>query len=311
MAKKLKVINISGWGRNGSTILGSILGQSEGFFFAGELRNIWKQSLINNRMCGCGVALRDCKTWDSIFEIAFSGIGNINPEKILKLSDKLTRYRCILNILFPFGKSEFLADQKEFINTMSSLLHGIQNQTNCKVIVDITKNSLYGYYLSQISDVDLYTIHLIRDPRGIAYSRKKEKIQPDSSQTVYMEKYSPFKSSLLWVVRNFLTELLLSKDPKKYLRISYFDFSNEPRKMVDQILQFIDEPKAQTPFSSEKEVLLGENHSVWGNPSRFNKGTVQIKPDLEWTSKLSKKDKLISTLVSLPLLPKYGYKIIT
>lgn len=311
MTKKLKVINISGWGRNGSTILGSILGQNEGFFFAGELRNIWKQSLINNRMCGCGVALRDCKTWDSIFEVAFSGINNIEPKKILKLSDKITRYRCIFNILFPFGKSEFLSTQKEFTTIMGKLLLGIQNHTNCKVIVDITKNSLYGYYLSQISDVDLYTIHLIRDPRGIAYSRKKEKIQPDSNQTVYMEKFSPFKSSLLWVVRNLLTELLLSKDPKRYLRVSYSDFANEPKKTADQILEFIDEPQSKTPFISEKEVLLEGNHSVWGNPSRFNKGHVQIKPDLEWTTKLGKADKFISTIVSLPLLPKYGCKIIT
>ena len=76
-----------------------------------------------------------------------------------------------------------------------------------------------------------------------------------------------------------------------------------------KILNFIDEPEAKTPFISKDEVVLNTNHSVWGNPSRFNKGNVTIKPDMEWTNKLSKADKLISTFVTLPLLSKYGCKI--
>ena len=52
---RIKILNITGWGRSGSTILGSILGEIEGFFYAGEIRNIWNRVLLENRLCGCGV----------------------------------------------------------------------------------------------------------------------------------------------------------------------------------------------------------------------------------------------------------------
>ena len=84
MKQKLKVLNITGWGRSGSTILGSILGSCKDFFFGGELRNIWKLSLLDNRLCGCGVPLKECSFWKKVFNSAFGSIDNVDAKQVLK-----------------------------------------------------------------------------------------------------------------------------------------------------------------------------------------------------------------------------------
>ena len=51
----VKVVCIIGWCRNGSTILGNVLGEVPGFFHAGELHFLWKNAAGKgaNQSCGC------------------------------------------------------------------------------------------------------------------------------------------------------------------------------------------------------------------------------------------------------------------
>jgi len=51
---RTRVLYILGWGRSGSTVLGNILGEIDGFFSAGELHYLWERSLVEGRACGCG-----------------------------------------------------------------------------------------------------------------------------------------------------------------------------------------------------------------------------------------------------------------
>ena len=306
---KLKVLNIIGWGRSGSTILGNVLGNCEGFFFGGELRNIWKQSLLKNRLCGCGVPLKECVFWNKVFNEAFGDLNNVNVQKIVNELNSSSRSRYALVKRMPFGTEYFQTGTKIAREEIKKLFLAIKTITKCEVIVDATKAPLYSYLLSLIDELDVYVIHLIRDPRGIAYSRKKKKIQPDSQNTIYMEQFNPFTSSCLWNVRNLLAESLWKNKNSRYLMIRYEDFANEPRKIVNDILDFISEENSKRPFVSDRMVQLGINHSVWGNPSRFKKGEVELQLDDEWKNKLSPFDKVISTLCTLPLLVKYGYRV--
>ena len=55
---RVKVLYIAGPGRSGSTVLGNVLGEIEGFFHGGELNFIWEHNLIENRLCSCGAPAR-------------------------------------------------------------------------------------------------------------------------------------------------------------------------------------------------------------------------------------------------------------
>lgn len=307
--KKIKILNISGWGRSGSTILGSVFGSCKDFFFGGELRNIWKLSLLKNRLCGCGIPFKECDFWKKVFEHGFGGVDNVNAEQVAEKIRLACHSRFAPLQFLPFAGKDF----KTFalsLGEVEQLFTSICELTNCKIIIDTTKPPLYGYLLSLMDKLDVYTVHLIRDPRGVAYSRKKKMIQPDKEKILYLEQYNSFYNAFRWNERNLLSEYLWKKNKDKYLMVRYEDFVENPKAIISKILTFISESQSSIPFISNNEINLETNHSVWGNPSRFKVGRVELKADNEWKSKLNIFDRSISTTCTFPLLLKYGYKVI-
>ena len=58
----LTILCITGWCRNGSTIIGNVLNEVPGVFHVGELHFLWKNSVGRgaNSSCGCGLNLAKC-----------------------------------------------------------------------------------------------------------------------------------------------------------------------------------------------------------------------------------------------------------
>ena len=67
----LRVVCVLGWCRNGSTILGNVLGEVPGFFHTGELHFLWKNAAGRgaNHWCGCGEPLTGCPLWSQIIPL--------------------------------------------------------------------------------------------------------------------------------------------------------------------------------------------------------------------------------------------------
>lgn len=53
--------------------------------------------------------------------------------------------------------------------------------------------------------------------------------------------------------------------------------------------------------------MLHPNHIVAGNPSRFTTGSVTLRVDDEWRSRLPRRDQLLVQLATGPLMMRYGY----
>lgn len=73
----LTLIYITGAGRSGGTLLGRLLDQVEGMFYAGELRQIWRPGL-EQRLCACGSSIGACDFWQAVFQRAW-GLGRARP----------------------------------------------------------------------------------------------------------------------------------------------------------------------------------------------------------------------------------------
>ena len=91
--------------------------------------------------------------------------------------------------------------------------------------------------------------------------------------------------------------------------LRYEDFVAEPQKALARVLELVGEEAAPRPRVVEHKVKLGVNHNVWGNPSRFRTGTVEIRPDREWAYRMKPGDKKLIGLLTLPLLVRYGYPL--
>jgi len=307
---KIKVLYITGWGRSGSTLLDNILGQIEGFFCVGELRFIWERNFIENRLCGCGVRFLDCEVWRQVLDTAFGSIEHINVHEMVSLCQK-ARTRHLPLLLIPQGRQLAGTYLRKYLNNVEKLYRAIHSCTNSRVIIDSSKFPSYGCLLGMIPAIDLHVVHLIRDARAVAYSWwQRRKVEPDRAKHPYMERHHPIKSSLLWNSWNATAEIFWRHTPVHYMALRYEDFIDKPRESTEQILSLVGEHDLQLPFVNEREVKLGFNHTVSGNPNRFRTGTVRLRRDEEWMSRMTLSNRVLVTLLTWPLLMKYKYPLL-
>ncbi len=308
---KVKVLYIAGFGRSGSTILGNVLGEIEGFFHGGEFNFIWERNLIENRLCGCGAPFDECEVWGSVLERAFGEVGGVDAQEMVRLQASGTRTRHIPLMFSARGRRMLTSRLGKFMARLQKLYEAVQETTGSRVIVDSSKLPAYGYVLGMTPGIELYVVHLVRDPRAVAYSWLRKKPQLDTAEPVHMYRMSTVKSSLLWDAWNASSEALWRGSSGRYMRLRYEDFVKEPRRALKGVLGMLHEDTRQIPFVDEQSVKLGVSHTVSGNPNRFQTGGVRLRPDDEWASRMRLRDKILVTLLTFPLLSRYGYVIAT
>ena len=279
----------------------------EQFFFVGELPEIWKIGVLENRYCACGKRFRECELWQEVFQRAFGGIDVIDAERMVRYRESGTRNRHIPQILFSKSRKRLFIQMDYYLHNLKKLYIAIHEVTNCKVIVDSSKWPAYGRMLAEIPEINMYLIHLIRDARAVVYSwQRQQELQPFTDEPMPRSPLGHLDSTKQWVVGNLATELFWNKDPS-YKRLTYEDFVSNPNKSLEQILCMLNICNWTTPVDEHNFVNLQSNHALWGNPTRFQKGNTKIQIDNEWSSKMDKKNKFIVTLLTAPLLYKYGY----
>jgi hypothetical protein len=297
-ASKIKVLYIAGWGRSGSTILNDILGQIEGFFSVGEARYIWDHGLIANWPCGCGVPFKECAVWQKVLDEAFGGANCVSAHTLCSLRERVRTSHLPL-ILLPGGESWLMSRLGEYPASLERLYRAIQTTIGCRVIVDSSKFPSYAWVLETIPGIDLYIVHLIRDPRGVAYSWR--------SKAALLGYHSPVDSSLHWSIWNLALEALGRHSSQQYLIVRYEDFVDKPQETIERVLDLVQERAAHLPFVTGQEVQLSTNHTVAGNLSRFQTGLVRLQLDDEWRMRIRPSDRFTVTALTWPLLRKYGY----
>ncbi len=301
---RIKVLYLAGWGRSGTTLLSNILGEVDGFFSPGEIWNLWQRGLVDNRICGCGKPFLDCEFWSTVLEKAFGDLSQLDINRVLAEKDKLRNLEILMSML-PGGKQHLDTKLQGFLPYIRHLYEAIQQVSDCRVIVDASKIPINAYLLANLPNVELYILHIVRNPHAVAYSWMTT-THYDPLKSMYMDRFSPVHSTLIWSARNLLVQMLWGAS-KHYLLLRYEDFIKEPQATLTNIIQFCEEEPADLPFITEDMVELGLNHNVSGNPNRFNTGQVKLSLDSRWETQMNWKDKTLVNAMFLPLVARYGY----
>src|SRR6266511_2106499 len=151
---------------------------------------------------------------------------------------------------------------------LGPLYQALQESTGCRVLVDSSKLPSYGALLEALPGVELYVLHLVRDPRATAWSWLRRKRLTDTPAPRLMQRQPPGKSAAMWMVWNLTTALLWSGGPR-YLRLRYEDLVQRPEAAVRRIAELVGESPAALPFPVPGRVALAPTHSVAGNPGRL------------------------------------------
>jgi hypothetical protein len=190
---------------------------------------------------------------------------------------------------------------------MEGLFVSLQKVSKANIFIDSSKFPSHGFILSQISPIELQVLHLIRDPRAVAYSWKRKKVfDPGKDPAGLIQPHSTIRSTIMWDWWNFLIEWLWGREDN-YTRVFYEQFIHQPASELRRALATLDGEALRPPPIEDHSVRLGLHHSVSGNPSRFQTGVVKLQLDDEWTRSMTPSERLVINTLSLPLLIRYHY----
>lgn len=308
--EKLKVLYVMGPGRSGSTVLGQILNGVDGFFLVGELYYLWDRGLIENRLCSCGALFKRCPVWEKVLRESFGGAERIDAERVIDLRGQALGNR---RLLFSTAKHRRRAVLRmgEYLGALEALYRGVALASESRVIVDTSKSPAYGFALENVQGIEVYVLHLVRDPRAIAYSwwdRKKRQPASEKRPGRYMTARNPLETSLTWSVWNLAVEKTWSDASARYMLLRYEDFVQNPRRCLERVMAFVGE-EGTLPLVEEREVSLGVNHAFSGNPDRLRSGSVILREDEEWKHRMGRAQHALVAATTWPGLLKYGYHV--
>jgi hypothetical protein len=284
-----KVLVISGVAHCGSTFLGRLLGELDGFFFAGGV-HLSAASLEREWACGCGEQHRVCPVWTGVYEAAFAGTASAPSELGLPRRDERA-----LALLRPAHPARLAAQRAAF----GRLFAALPAQTGARVVVDSSKAPGYARFLAGVEGVDLRILHLVRDPRATVHSWLREQEGRSGGP-----RFGPAAVAAVWSVWNPAIELAFRRG--RYLRLRHEDLVADPEAGVRRILELVEEDVPQLPLRDGRHVELGAAHVIAGNPNRFERGTVEVRRDDAWREAGGGWQRQVSAL-TWPLRLRYGY----
>ncbi|MDH3405064.1 MAG: sulfotransferase [Acidobacteriota bacterium] len=303
----VKVLFIGGFGRSGSTLLDNVLGQVEGFLSCGEISYLWDRGIEQDRLCSCKNAFSACPFWSRVVARAFAGTAAPDPAPLVAARESLTPKRVAVAAMGGLAARD-LDGGGALLDCLEPVYRAIRDETGCRVIVDSSKAPGHGFLLRSSSAIDAYALHLVRDPRAVAYSWQKKMVyDPTGEEPMYMSRHSPLRSSRLWNTWNLATERVWRSLPERYERLRYEEFVGSPAASLRRIVDFVGERVEKLPVDASNRFEMGAIHALAGNPSRFEDGPIEIRSDDKWRRELPGWQRLLVRTLTLPLLLRYGY----
>jgi hypothetical protein len=304
------VLLIGGTQRSGSTILGNVLAQLEGFAHVGELRFIWREQATSGRVCGCGAMVSDCEFWQEVIARASSDPSwPTDPASMRSYALRNISYRPrpLWSTCVPtrsgrgFSISAATPTALRYAAALGALYRAVAAVSNSPIVIDSSKHALHVWLAARRAGVRAHVLHLIRDPRAAAYSWQRRDIEGVT--------YGVTKVAVNWLVTNLALEALHRRYPEiGYTRLRYEDFVSRPAQTVAEIQAAcgMDSP---LPFVDGATSLIRPTHTLAGNPVRFDTGAVRLSLDDEWQGAMEPMPKALTGLITAPMLHRYGYRI--
>ena len=299
-----KVLYIAGMNRSGSTLLGRLLNEVPGAVHVGELALLLVPGFLDRGRCGCLQKLPECEFWRAVLDRAFGGLQNLDLERLRRIRQTYRIRR--LPRLLTAPPSE---DLTFYLGFLSALYQAVAEVSGARVIVDGSKDVLYGALLRRAPGLSVQAVHLVRDSRAVAYSYSRVKHDPPLFDNPgRLEPVDPTRTALRWNAANLLLDLAAAGPvkPNALTRLRYEDLVAEPVETLNRLWEWMGETPPVLDFLHENPIPVSTGHTVAGNPDRFET-SVRLRLDDAWRTKLAPRRRALVTALTFPLLLRYGY----
>jgi hypothetical protein len=303
------VLYVGSWGRSGSTLLDLMLGRLPGFVSVGELRYLWERGLEERQRCGCGLPVPECPFWRAVLDTAFPGGRRGEADAVVHLWRRTDGLGRVPALAAPWRPAAYGRDVAAFREILGRVYAAVRAVSGAETVVDSSKYAAYGLLLAGAPGIDLTVLHLVRDSRAVAYSWTRRKPMPEvSSGDRYMPLKGPGRSAGWWALENLALHLLRRAAARSRL-LRYEDLAADPRAALARVLGPMGVDLHVLEPLAAGRLMLGENHTVAGNPVRFHRGELAVAPDTEWREGLAPAPRRLVTAMTWPLLLGYGFPL--
>jgi hypothetical protein len=299
-----QVLFIVGKGRSGTTLLGNLLGQAEGFASVGELWRLWQDDPATT-VCGCGDVLTECRLWSEVVDRL--GITAELRGEMRKHQRRVMTWPAVPAMLWRGLRGpRFRNSLAAYAATMEAVYRTVAEVMEVEVVVDSSKWPLDPGLVAATEGVEGHGVHLVRDPRAVAHSWRRRKRYPEGRE---MPRFSPLYSALSWSARNMLAERSRHRVGSRWLRLRYEDLVEDPGTALAAVRGLVGSlSESQRPPTVEP-VSLKPTHTVAGNPDRMTTGPIEIRGDDAWRTESGLVADAVVTAVCFPWMLRYGYPL--
>ena len=303
--RRTRILYVAGLGRTGSTVLGGMLGGLPDVTFVGELSFFWRR-FANGELCSCGQPLAACPFWSEVVRTAYRGLTPAQAQHFAEMERRMLRRQVLPGRSIADGDGPIRA----MLNERARLYSAIAHVAQAIWIVDTGKNLTYGRLLARLDGVDFATIHIVRDPRGVAFSWLKH-VRSDS-EPGELDRRSAGNSAAHWVAQNLAMQWVLPRRSSTYLRVRYEELVTHPAEVVSAISSATGMTvRNSNELARYLAIRPTELHLVAGNPGVRARvgGGVPLTLDEEWRVGLPQAQRWTVTAICAGLMCAYGYPL--
>ena len=290
---------------SGSTLFSILAASHPSIVTVGEMSGIINSEDANSYMCSCGTAIKACPFWIKVTarmsELGFDfsplsfdtkiSLGNSSwTNRILNSSlgsTTLEDFRDLIAQALPSQRRRL----RYLINRNKSLARAILDVSGKTQFFDASKTASVVRHLSRERDLDFRAVHLVRDARGIVWSRRKNKGEDDWHLSV--DKWSRTNSNIERQLSRLGIDL--------WIRIRYEELCEFPVETMNRFFAFCGLP----PFNVASQVRPSEHHIV-GNRMRLT-GLSDIRVDDSWQRGLPTEVQIAISKRVESMHRRYGY----
>ncbi len=290
-------------------MLGMALGQLEAACDIGEFWALWRPAFRSGDLCGCGTPVRECAFWLAVaerslgpdFEARGASLGALHKRTLGTLSAP----RVWMHVTGRRRRPEY----DDYADALGRHYRAIADVSGARLIIDSSKMAADALLASTVPDISLSVIHLVRDPRAVAWSWRRQRRQP-GPQGREMQQQGVLATAARWDAYNAFAEALLApRLGERFRSLRYEDLLARPEQHIADLALWLGaEPGAVTIEGTPPVLAMTRaSHPVWGNPVRTATGSIPLREDSEWRDRMPALDRGIATLMTLPFLVRYHY----
>jgi hypothetical protein len=295
-------------GRSGTTLLERTLATAPNVVALGEMVHLWDRGVRDDEPCGCGARFGECPFWSAVGDQAFGGWDCVDLDTLASDRRTVDRNRYIPFLIAPrLGSRRFREAHVRLVDMLSRLYDAVQEVAAVSgptvALIDSSKHPSYLFLLRTMPRHEVRLLHVVRDPRGVAHSWSKQVVRPESGEP--MEQLGTVRACARWISHNLMFQLAgLLRVPRR--RLAYEKFTHTPAEVAQCVDALLVGSSSLALAIEGAAVQLGTDHTVSGNPMRFDHGTVTIRSDDRWRDAMPLAQRLLVGFLTTPLRQVYA-----